>query len=279
MKKSLLSATAAAMIAGIAAPAMAADMPVKAYRAPLPPVYSWTGCYAGIEGGWIGDHRTFNRNADNIIVSVGGVVLAQSLTSTSTHRSGGLFGGTLGCNYQFNTWGVVGIEGDISATGGRNSFAESFPAITALSARTETLSDRMNWLATIRGRLGYLVSPNWLLYVTGGGAFANDNASFALVTVLNTQFIGSDSKTLSGGVIGGGAEWAWTSNWRIKAEYLYVGLNHHTFASPLVLLNGGAVPANLAGGTWITNVGSHHDNIFRVGLNYAFGGAPVATRY
>jgi hypothetical protein len=47
MNKILISGMAlAAMIAG---PAMAADMPVKA--PPPVPVFSWTGCYIGIQGG------------------------------------------------------------------------------------------------------------------------------------------------------------------------------------------------------------------------------------
>jgi opacity protein-like surface antigen len=48
MKKLLLaSAALAALIAG---PAVAADMPVKVYKPA--PVYSWTGCYIGGNGGW-----------------------------------------------------------------------------------------------------------------------------------------------------------------------------------------------------------------------------------
>ena len=53
MKKTLLAIVA---IAGLAAPAMAADMPVKYKAPPPPPVYfSWTGCYVGghIGGLWV----------------------------------------------------------------------------------------------------------------------------------------------------------------------------------------------------------------------------------
>lgn len=52
MNKLLLGSMAlAAMIAG---PATAADMPVKApvYKAPPPALYSWTGCYLGVNAGY-----------------------------------------------------------------------------------------------------------------------------------------------------------------------------------------------------------------------------------
>ncbi len=50
MKKILLSGTALAALCG--APALAADLPVKApVRAPVAQLWHWTGCYIGIEGG------------------------------------------------------------------------------------------------------------------------------------------------------------------------------------------------------------------------------------
>src|SRR5438105_15748563 len=116
-------------------------------------------------------------------------------------------GSTAGCNYQFGTLGVVGIEGDWSWTGIRTSVRETFPAITALSARTETFGSDMNWLATVRGRIGLLATPSVMLYLTGGAAFAQDRSTFLLVTAANSQFVGSESKTLAGGVVGAGAEW------------------------------------------------------------------------
>ncbi len=52
MKKFLL-ATVGLIALGMAAPASAADMAVKAAPAPmLAPIYNWTGFYIGGNGGW-----------------------------------------------------------------------------------------------------------------------------------------------------------------------------------------------------------------------------------
>ncbi len=53
MKKLLLGALA---VATMAAPALAADLPARPYKAPPPvvvaPIYDWTGFYIGGNGGW-----------------------------------------------------------------------------------------------------------------------------------------------------------------------------------------------------------------------------------
>src|SRR5262249_30840294 len=65
-----------------------------------------------------------------------------------------------------------------------------------------------NWLATVRGRAGY-AADRVLLYLTGGGAFANVQTNFNGVTTSHTQ---------SGWTAGGGIEWAFADNWTAKVE-------------------------------------------------------------
>src|SRR5581483_10988624 len=84
----------------------------------------------------------------------------------NTDISGGLVGGRLGCNYQVNQW-VFGIEGD----GSWADVSGTAPTPPPFNPHfNETL--RKNWLATIRGRVGYAINGNVLLYGTAGGAFA-----------------------------------------------------------------------------------------------------------
>ena len=53
MKKFLLAAVGSATLLGVAAPALAADMAVKAAPPPyVAPIYSWAGFYIGGNGGW-----------------------------------------------------------------------------------------------------------------------------------------------------------------------------------------------------------------------------------
>src|SRR5215470_15955339 len=100
MKKLVLASVCLAALS-MAAPALAADMAVKAPPPPAPPimaVYNWTGFYLGINGGW-----GRSRNCVDF-VTVGG-----ALVSGCGDRSGGVFGGQLGYRWQVNQF-VFGLE-------------------------------------------------------------------------------------------------------------------------------------------------------------------------
>lgn len=143
--------------------ATAADMAVKARPLPVVAPYSWTGCYVGVEGGgsW-GRDRTISNGTNNGVDNGTGGAL-----KTTTDISGGLVGGTLGCNYQVNQW-VFGIEGDNSWSGEQGSSSLVPPFNTSFR---EDLSQ--SWIATIRGRVGFVVNQKLLFYGTAGGAFAD----------------------------------------------------------------------------------------------------------
>ena len=106
--KKIFVATAA--LFGLATTAFAADMPMAApyTKAPVfaPAVFSWTGCYIGIEGGG-------NWGQSNQVARTGPAVGA-SVTG-NFNLSGGIVGGTLGCNYQVSSI-VLGVENDYSWT-------------------------------------------------------------------------------------------------------------------------------------------------------------------
>jgi outer membrane immunogenic protein len=202
-------------------PALSADMPTKApvYKAPVAALWEWTGCYVGVEGGgnW---GRT--RNYDTSPGFIG-------LTVTNPYDlSGGLAGGTVGCNYQIGKW-VIGAEGDVSWTN-KNGIANEIPPFNT----TATIAVKERWIATARGRLGYKLGAQdqFLLYVTGGAAFADVTAT----TCVPGLFCTPASNTMSGWTVGGGGEWAiWpptpsAHNWlSLKVEYLYVDLGSKNF--------------------------------------------------
>ena len=94
--------------------AMAADMPMKAppMVAPPPPPYNWTGCYIGINGGVAWKSTSFDISHNN--TAWFGAAFAAGSTPNYydiNNMSGGIVGGTLGCNYQINTV-VIGVEAD-----------------------------------------------------------------------------------------------------------------------------------------------------------------------
>jgi outer membrane immunogenic protein len=95
---------------------------------------------------------------------------------------------------------------------------------------------RLDWLATFRGRIGVLAAPQLLLYATGGLAVGQVKTNSSLTTTVANNIpacvaanvglcmASSDTATKVGWTVGGGAVWALTSNWSVKAEYLYVDL-------------------------------------------------------
>jgi outer membrane immunogenic protein len=209
--------------------------------------YNWTGCYIGGEGGY-----AWGRARET---SASGTLTGTALNSGFS-LSGGIAGGTIGCNYQMSNI-VLGIEDDMSWTNKKGSAFDQAPFTTTFNS-----SINENWLDTLRGRVGF----TWdraLIYATGGGAFARIGT-----TVCNTVAVCvSDSANRSGWTVGAGVEWALWDSWTFKAEYLHVDFGTTTFLSPAPA---GFVSRNVP----VT------DDLFRVGLNYRFGwGGPVVARY
>jgi len=224
MKRALLSMTAVAALSTVAQAVSAADLPRRApanypTKAPIYRLFDWTGFYGGINGGWAWGDSTFD------------IAGARS----NTKPDGGLLGGTIGYNYQ---WGqtVFGVESDLDWANIKGSTA-------CVAGICET---KASWLGTTRARLGYAID-RFMPYVTGGAAYGKVNA--------NVPGVGSDSETKIGWTVGGGAEYAFTPNWSIKAEYLYVDLGKIDCANC-----GGGIPTSV----------QFKENIVRGGLNYKF---------
>jgi outer membrane immunogenic protein len=264
-----LFVASAAVLAVASVPAIAADLPVKAAPPAAPaPVFSWTGCYLGIEGGGAwghSQHITAPPSADETDVELAGFPI-----SDSYRMSGGLVGGTIGCNFQVGKV-VVGAEGDLSWVSKKGS-AHELPTFDPdfIDGTKE------QWLGTFRGRAGYAFSPEILAFISGGFALAGIEAS---VDDVPDALIFTDRKTQFGWTVGGGIEWAFLQNWSAKVEYLYVRLEDATFfEAPIV-----ATPSAT---TIITRFVPLDDHIVRVGLNFHFWAppppapaAPVAAKY
>jgi outer membrane immunogenic protein len=225
-------------LGALGAPAGAADMAPPSYypppvyqAAPVIPFFSWTGCYIGADVGGAWSSQDVSNTAPPIAVQAG-------VTGT-INGSSVIGGGYLGCNFQWTPSFVVGIEGDYSGThlGGAAAAPNLFPNGAPVGAGGIAWTSTLDSIATVRGRIGYVWSPNVLLYVTGGGAWGR--TSYSSVDVF---FAGcpncaatSFSNTSSGYVVGGGVEWApWSNNWVVRAEYLYYKLSGVTGTSLVV---------------------------------------------
>jgi outer membrane immunogenic protein len=235
MKNRFLRSTilGAVAVIGLASGASAADLPRKSVPQPFVqplPIFTWTGFYVGINGGYLFDTGNSGSGFGN-----------------TSSRDGFSIGGTLGYNYQIGNV-VVGLEGDLAYVeqNGRNSSA--FGGFNGFG------SNDMTYFGTVRGRIGYAFD-RFLIYGTGGLAFADqkNNSNFG-------GFGGNSNDDVKFGyTIGAGVEYALSNNWSVKAEYLYYDLgrsnNSTFFAGP---------------GGFTTNNTDNRGNLVRAGINYRF---------
>ncbi|HLN10968.1 MAG TPA: outer membrane beta-barrel protein [Xanthobacteraceae bacterium] len=217
--KRLLLGTAALIAAAAVSPARAADLAVKAPIAPAV-TFSWTGCYIGANGGGSSDDSHFTTSVDpGTHLNNPADLAAIGAAGTTSLLDGGAFvGGEAGCNWQTGQF-VAGLEGD---------FDYHLIASTPLINGTGTLANgstfafidsmRINWLATVRPRVGLAVDRN-LFYVTGGVAFSNVTLTQTYNDTFNNA-VGSSalSKTLTGWAVGGGWEVAFEQHVSFKIE-------------------------------------------------------------
>jgi outer membrane immunogenic protein len=199
LTRTLLSVAAA--LAALSLPTQAADLGGWTPRSPAPEPYDaspldtarWTGAYLGIAGGY-----TFG----DIDVSNGGINVQSFDQSGGT---GWLYGGY---NWQFGRI-VAGLEADIG-TGSISGSEGSGPGLVGAD---------LNYEGSLRGRAGFLLAPQFLVYGTAGFAWSDMDISLA-----NT----SASEIFSGYTIGAGTELNFAGPWTLRLEYLYTDLDAET---------------------------------------------------
>jgi outer membrane immunogenic protein len=280
MKRILFSAVAFSMLAG-ANLASAADLPLKAPPAPVAVAPWWTGFYVGLNGGYSWGRSETNVSWFNSLTGAPIVPPPGSVSSATFDMKGGIFGGQIGYNMQFNNF-VAGVETDIQWSGqkGNANFLCAFPSpgvsgvcspgVTSGFPLSSpgiplTLEQKLEWFGTLRGRLGLLVTPDWLAYVTGGLAYG-EIQSTATLSAFDLGFVShtavaTSNVTKTGWTLGVGVEGRFWQNWSAKAEYLYMDLG--TVNGSVVLV----APAPTIGAAFSSKI---TDNIFRVGINYHF---------
>jgi outer membrane immunogenic protein len=288
MKKLLLGA--AALLAFGLAPALAADMAVKArpLPAPIAPVYSWTGWYVGINAGAGINDTSLNYDPTGCYLlgcGVGGLPAQASRTyATKLNNVGFIGGGQAGYNFQFSSSVVAGLEADINYNGLKNTdsviAALPTPPYFVGSTWVHSIATGLEWFGTVRGRLGFLATPNLLLYGTGGFAYgqvtSTTNATFPPPNA-SDNYNGSLSTNRVGWTAGAGGEYLF-GNWSVKAEYLYVDLGSVNYSQTCTTVACIAVANQFATPVTFTTTVATREHVARVGLNYHFGG-PVEAKY
>ncbi len=246
MKKSLLSGLA---FAALAAPATAADMAPYFKEVPAP-VCAWCGWYVGVNAGyhWLSsgtvDTTTTNLSAFPAHVGDVGTAIAQQGTGSVITKTGDFAGGAqFGFNWRAANV-VYGIETDIEGMAGSHGATltnvgtiPGDPTIASTGAITSSKS--VSYLGTLRGRAGYLFTPEFLVYGTGGLAYGGVRTSTTTVQQLGYGDTpgtfgtsGSATATRLGWTAGVGVEWLFWSRWSAKIEYKYYDLGSVTNTLP-----------------------------------------------
>ncbi len=259
-------------------------MPVKAsvYKAPPPAqVYNWTGFYVGANGGYGWGDPSYSIAPDSDAARL--FILSHDLRSGAFDVSGGVVGGQLGYNWQISPKWVTGLEADFGYARLRGNSSITTRALFGDTVN-HTYETKLDWLGTIRGRLGFLPTENFLIFATGGVAYGRTSANQSttnltykgvyfqgvfpdgstLFCVGGTCTSGGGSKTSVGWTIGGGMEYAIWKNITLKAEYLYVDLGDQTI-HPLSQSFSGSAPTSIA-----VAYRSNTYNIVRGGINFRF---------
>lgn len=205
MRRVVLSAfvLSACVLASAAVPARADDLP--ALKAPpvldVPaPSFGWAGFYMGGYGG-------------GVFATTDSVGPVADHYRQSPH--GGTFGALIGYNVQFRPNWVEGIEID----GGWQGYKTSTNFTDAVSFANVRQSVDSNYVARIRGRLGYAFGDRALLFVAAGLSFSDITTSEYDVTNASGPY--SRTRDFIGGTIGGGLDYAFLPNWIGRIEYLY----------------------------------------------------------
>jgi outer membrane immunogenic protein len=275
----------------LAGPACAADLavpvPTPVYKAPILAL-SWDGWYVG---GNVGYAFSNGSNVDTTSTNtfafpasfgpnVAAAITALSNFSAPAGKSGFIGGGQFGRNWQFSHTWVAGFEADIQGLSDKGSFtgasSTGVPGFNNTITQLATLSKEVDYLGTLRGRLGFLAAPSMLVYGTGGLAYGGVQGSTSVAQSLpgtgvvppNWAGAGAFSDTRIGWTAGGGVEWMFGAGWSAKAEYLHYDLGSVGYGvSPLVTNAQVASPFTV---NTVQSKTSFSGDIVRAGVNYHF---------
>jgi outer membrane immunogenic protein len=142
------------------------------YKAPTTPAWTWAGLYLGVNVGY-----GWGKSRTDTVFSDATIGTPLRATNTSAALKGVIFGGQAGFNWQSGPW-VVGIEGDAQQSQQRGQ-ATTFncagatcnPAASAFGLDapvTASMAQRLEWFRTLRARLGRTLTPDFMVYATGG---------------------------------------------------------------------------------------------------------------
>jgi outer membrane immunogenic protein len=248
------------------------------------PSRPWMGFYAGLSVGQRWDRADWTTNGFTQPGFPFGT-LGFFDNDASFGAARGRLGGYIGYNYQIDEKWLVGLEADFGDAFNNGRSIVGIPgsgignALFAGGNLSQTTVE-MSWDGSVRGRGGYLVTPNIHLFGTAGVAFQHIKETIFCsgansvpqgcaggVVFPAPDVTDSVEKTLVGWTVGGGIEAAVWQNWLLRAEYRYADFDSFDH-----LFNFGT--ANNTNSPGVSTRFATHT--MSVGLAYKFG-APMAS--
>ncbi|MGY2052569.1 outer membrane protein [Methylobacterium sp. JK268] len=225
--------------------ALAADLPRRAApppALPVPPVFTWTGFYAGVNAGY-----GFGTGSRSFTDPTFGAI------TTGNGRGGFVGGGQVGYNYQVTPGSglVLGAEADIQGT----TFGRPRTGFVGTSTFYD-VGPSLDWFGTVRGRIGYGFG-RFLVYGTGGFAYGGGS----LPTFASTYTGTLPGTTRTGWTAGAGLEYAITDQISARIEGLYVDLRSR---------RGGTIYDATSNAYYGFGRDGSEFGLVRAGLNYRF---------
>jgi outer membrane immunogenic protein len=260
--KSALLATVA--VIGFASIASAADMPTKApvYKAPVaaPAAFTWTGCYIGAHAGY-----GWGRNDNDFGGAVFDNDFLPELGPYNHKTSGGVAGGQVGCNYQFQQNWVVGVEGELAWSGLKGSLTTPEDVEGEGPTGFSRFESRNRWNGDLSLRLGYAWDRSLLYGKVGAslGSFRytewhDDFPTTHACPNYPAPCSVDINNTRVGLLLGAGWEYAFTNNWSGKIEYNHIDYGTTNIAYPSTATGITSFPVR------------DRIDVIKVGVNYLF---------
>lgn len=222
------------------------------------PAITWSGFYAGVNAGARAGAATWNNP---------GAIIPEPYDYSSIGARAGLYAGY---DWQFARRWIAGIEVDVGFADQQTRQANFFPGFAGtilpiLPGEYSTVT--LGWDASVRSRLGYLLTPSIMVFGTAGIAWQHVGLDVNCISICGAPTHGSGATVRPGWTIGSGIETAITGNWFARAEYRYADFG--TFNLRLNLQGATAgVPLDVATHTMTAGL------TYRFGVNQA---APAAA--
>jgi len=212
------------------------DMRFKA--PPVAPPFTWTSCYGGFHAGGSMGQKTLTDTAGVLSPLTG-------FTSANLDIAGYMVGGQIGCDYQFASNWILGIEGAVSGgdIGGKTT--------VVVPGDNATFKETTDFLMSATGRVGY-AWDRWMLYVKGGVAGAGDK--YSAFDVLQTYDLEGLENRI-GWTAGAGVEWALWQDWSVRLEYDYYGFGQRSVTFIDSTISGASGPENIKQSIQVVTIG------------------------